>query len=714
MILAAQYFRPPFPDRRRWHEDLRAMKAAGLNTAYLWACWGWIEPEPGKYEFDDYDLLVEEAAAAGLDVVINIIAEIQPFWVPRELPDAQMIDHMGRVVVSSPRVECTVGLTPGGCTDHPGMREAMGGFLRALGEQYAGAGNLAAWDLWNETRWAVQADGWVCYCPSTLKEFRAWLERRYGDLDGLNEAWRRKYCSWDDVFPGKLPGRIWTDLMEFSAFLTWRSREHMAFRHSIIRGADPDHLIVAHAMNSASTRMRVEYEQELSRGNDWDYLEFLDGFGSSLFPLWFRDSALDLGARIEAARSPNKGKLYWVGELQGGSARMGLEVQESVPGRLQQRWLWNAVGRGAKAVNFWCWRDEVFSRESSGFGITGADGHAADRLDELAHTGEILRDHTDLVDAYEPAPARVGVVYEPSAYQLDWAQYGTPSTQATRSMWGYLVALEKAQIPYDVVESRHYGDLSAYRVLVMPWPLIVDPRLAVEVAAWVRAGGTLIVESEADAYDALGFYRYPEERPFASGLGIRSLGRRVIGSPSVTCSVDGFTGELPLANWAEPVEPEGGEVLASSGHGALVVRRDVGAGRVISIGSFVGLAHAVITSSNLGSPSTPIVPDGTPSDLPAFVRHVVATAGGLSELTCDLPDGEILQWRYGTAGAHRVLFVVNEGPSATVTFTGAPLESAGGGEVTDLATGVAWPVAASQFTAEIGEGRYAIFRWSPE
>src|SRR5881296_2597386 len=30
-----------------------------------------------------------------------------------------------------------------------------------------------------------------CYCPRTIGEFQRWLERRYGSLDRLNQAWVR-------------------------------------------------------------------------------------------------------------------------------------------------------------------------------------------------------------------------------------------------------------------------------------------------------------------------------------------------------------------------------------------------------------------------------------------------------------------------------------------------------------------------------------------
>ena len=61
----------------------------------------------------------------------------------------------------------------------------MGGFLETVGSRYRSAPNLVGWDIWNELRWNVQADGLVCFCPHTLQAFRGWLDAKYGGLDGL-------------------------------------------------------------------------------------------------------------------------------------------------------------------------------------------------------------------------------------------------------------------------------------------------------------------------------------------------------------------------------------------------------------------------------------------------------------------------------------------------------------------------------------------------
>ena len=132
MNIGVQYYRAPFPEMEYWKEDIKNIRKAGLNTLQLWVLWGWVESTPGKFDFSDYDRLVELADKNGLQVVLSSIAEIQPMWIHREVPGSEMIDRFGKKVISTIRHECNFGLTPGGCTDHPGVQERMKLFLEAL------------------------------------------------------------------------------------------------------------------------------------------------------------------------------------------------------------------------------------------------------------------------------------------------------------------------------------------------------------------------------------------------------------------------------------------------------------------------------------------------------------------------------------------------------------------------------------------------------
>lgn len=656
MLLATQYYRPPFPDRRRWREDLAKVRATGLQAINMWATWAWIEPEPGRFVFDDFDELVEEAGRVGLDVMITAVAELNPYWIHSEVPDSQMVDHRGHRVPSATLSYSPLGLSPGGCTDHPGVREHAGRYLEELGKRYAGAAHLRMWDCWNEIRWGVQSDAHVCFCEHTLAAYRAWLAERYGSLDALNAAWKRRHASWDEVPAGMQPNRSYVETLAFQDFLAWRTAEHTSFRAQRLRDGDPNHPIMAHTvlLSPFQTFGEGPHGQALQRGNDHELATRLDDWGVTMFPAWFHTATAETGARIECGRGAAGGGPFWVAELQGGTARNGFKAMPSVPADLQQRWVWQSYGRGAKAVVFWCWRDEVFGREAGGFGIAGDDGHAAERIAALAETAAQLREHEALLDAYAPDPAAAAVVFEPLNHQLEWAQSGFDEYVSPDSVGGYLTALERLQVPYDVIATSHLPSLDHLRVIFLPWPMIVRESAAETLAAWVEAGGTLVVETELDAFDEVGWYRYAAERPFAARLGIVGAGRRQLPGATLPFAVDGVGGSIPLGGWIEAVSGEGVEALAGGEHGAVVGRRRVGAGEVVSIGTHAGMAYRRERSR----------------DFERFLGALLRRGDALPALRCDVADGELLQWRAGWSDGARMLFVTNGGPAVDATFSG--------------------------------------------
>jgi beta-galactosidase len=615
-----------------------------------------VEPSPGEYRFDDYDELVETAAEAGLRVVISTIGEIQPFWVHRELPGCEMVDHMGHKVRSSLRQECNVGLTPGACADFPQVRERLGSFLEEIGKHYRGHATVGAWDCWNETRWAVQADGYACFCSATVAAYRSWLESRYGSLEGLNEVWHRRYSSWDDVVPGKRPGLPYTDNLEFERFLTDRAARHAAFRAEKLRSADGAHPVFAHCGTPSVYSGGFDFEQAVSRGSDTDLAAVLDGYGSSHFPAWQDMSAVELGTRIEAVASAVGAKPGWVSELQGGAACTGFGAWRRVERSEQQRWLWTAYGRGMKGVIIWCWRDEVFGRESSGFGIAGSDGAAAERLAGTEATGHVLRSYEEFLEGYRPLAPRVGVVFARECYQLDWAENGGDAEQASGCTTGWLKLFERLQVPYTVVDSAHPGALEGLSVLVMPWPLVVGEEMTNAVEAWVKAGGTLITESELGAFDERGFYIYPGDRRLASSFGLHSLGRRPVGSLRELRVGLGTgdalaTGSLPVAGWLESFDEEGTEVIAAGPHeGAVAVRRTVGSGKVFALGTLAGLGY--LRSRDPG--------------LESWARSAVEAACGKPSVSVSPSDGELVQWRLGRSQDTWLFFVTADDPVTAV------------------------------------------------
>ena len=672
MNLGTQYYRAPFPESQYWEDDLARMRDAGLNTVQLWVVWGWIEPAPDEFRFDDYDRLVELAGEKGLGVVLSTIAAIHPYWIHREVPDSEMVDHMGRKVVSSNRGECHFGLTPGGCTDHPGVWRRMEHFLKTVAERYRKVDHLRGWDAWNELRWNVQSDGLVCFCDHTVRAFRSWLEEEHGSLDGLNRNWKRRYASWKDVSPGKLPNRPFTEMMAFEHFITVRANRLGKARCDTIKAVDPDRPVTVHAGQPCPLWAGNAENHPVNRGNDWGFADQLDGIGCSSFPKWQGMDDADFGIRVEFVKSAARDKRVWLSEVQGGRAAHGFTVHEPVDALSQQRWIWNGFACGADTILFWCWRDEVFGRESGGFGLTGADGLAGDRLEAMKKTGALLEKHEDLLTAYEPCRPEVGVLFSPQTYYLNWALEGSAGRAAT-ALRGYMRALVRLSIPVTVVEEDHLEALDDLRILFLPRLLVTSPEMEDALEDFVRNGGTLVCESECGAFDRAGLYRYPQDRFLQRLAGVREVGRRTLTEENLHAALDGRGLTLAAAQWLTPWLVPEGEVWCEHPDGALLVRVPAGKGTVVLIGSYLGDAYL----------------QRGDADFESLLKHFVQSAGWTPRVTVTSPRPQpdrFVYIKHGDADGRPLLFVFfpNGVATADLRLTGSLFPD---GRATDLISG---------------------------
>ncbi|MGI5869507.1 MAG: beta-galactosidase [Kiritimatiellia bacterium] len=642
MHIGTQYYRPPFPNQKYWKDDFARIRDSGLDTVQLWVLWGWVEPKPGEFIFDDYDALVDLAAQNGLGVVLSAIAEIQPYWIHREVPGSELVSNYGHKIISSNRNECHFGLTPGGCFDNPGVWERMSGFFTQVATRYAPASHLRGWDCWNELRWNVNAQALACFCPETIREFRSWLDAKYGGLDGLNQAWQRRYRVWEDVLPGKIPGQPYTEMMAFEHFLTVRANRHAKARYDIIKAIDPLRPVTVHGSCPTPLYDYGQHDHALNKGNDWAFADALDGVGSSSFPKWTHLDDADFSMRVECVKSAARGKKVWLSEVQGGRASLGSSVTPAVDAVSQQRWIWNGLACGADMILFWCWRDEVFCSEAGGFGLIGGDGLAEERLEAMRATGRVLREHRSRFEAYQPVTPEVGMLFSPQSYYQDWAQNGNADA-TTSAFIGVARALVRNNIPYVVVEEEHLEALEGLKVLFLPRTNVMDDAVAEKLSAFVRGGGTLVCESECGAFDSVGIWRYPEDRFTSKLSGLREVGRRELDGDQIAMTIDGEALDLNVKQWLTPWMRGDAQILADHPDGALVSVAPVDHGRLVLCGTY--LAEAYRRAPNVG--------------YERFVAWAVASSGWTPDIVVEPADGSdaVFFVKQGTSGGKRMVFV---------------------------------------------------------
>ncbi len=219
--------------------------------------------------------------------------------------------------------------------------------------------------------------------------------------------------------------------------------------------------------------------------------------------------------------------------------------------------------------------------------------------------------HSALFLAARPPQSEVAVVYNPLAHFVGGRQraaaYGGPQGEVAGierdSLLGVYRALFPTNVPLDFVHADQLkaSELAAYKLVVLPYPLMLRASAAAELREYVRAGGALVAEARAGWNDETG--RAADTIP---GLGLADvLGARetdvqtVEKGKAVLLAGEGMPGlkpgeVLPGRWYEESLEPSGpgARVVARFARGApAAVVSTFGSGKTLVLGSYVSAAY---------------------------------------------------------------------------------------------------------------------------
>ncbi len=221
-------YNPEQWDRRTWAQDARLMREAGVNLVTLGVfAWASLEPEPDKFTFGWLDEVMDLLHAGGISVDLATPTAAPPAWLAYEHPETLPVGEDGQVFGFGNRLQ----FDPTSAV----YLDRAARITRALAERYSRHPALAMWHISNEY-------GPVAYTPSSAAAFRAWLQRKYGDLDTLNDAWytrfwSQRYTSWDQVCPPEMP-RSWSNparRLDFTRFTSDALLECYVAERDIVR-----------------------------------------------------------------------------------------------------------------------------------------------------------------------------------------------------------------------------------------------------------------------------------------------------------------------------------------------------------------------------------------------------------------------------------------------------------------------------------------------
>jgi beta-galactosidase len=663
--LGSSYY-PPFHTPDDWVTDVGRMAEAGLNairTAELIASWEWLEPEKGRFDFGWLDRIFDLSEKQGLRVLLGTGAGSPPIWLLDEYPDVQIVSQDG---VTYP----TGTMWGWACFHHPGFRAESERYLRTLLERYQGHPALFGWQIHNEPGHpAIQHAGrdreFYCYCQHSAAGFRAWLQEKYSDVEALSEAWactptRHRYHDWAQVRPPRSPPLAWGSP---GAWLDWRVyidqswADFVAWQNSIIKESDRRHPTTTNLVHLLADDLGT------TRGIDpWRYPSTCDGFGFDLYPVdRFKAEPFFTSLQLDYARSPalHAGKPFWVPEIESGPiGEWVLGPSHTTTARDIRRYDLDCIAHGAKMLLYQGYREWDPLPLHWG-ALVDLNGEPTERFHEAAHVNRVVQSHETLFLRAQPVRAQIGILVD---QRSAIASAGMGAAEILlKAIKGVYSAYWSHTYPVEFVtpELLANGKGNGYRLLLMPFMVLVTPACARAVTSFVGEGGTAVAFAKCGMLDDKSWTWHDRPGGLTKLFGVKET--RIAKSDAVTLAAlpdtevfDGITGPLQ-GYWHRQdfAADDGVDVLARYHDGApAVVMNQYGRGRAVLFGTHFDVAALAPQSSGH--------------------RQVFANLAGIAGVTHPfqvtggpLLDGHLLvENGQQEAGPWGLFVLINHGPEA--------------------------------------------------
>ncbi|WP_371576580.1 beta-galactosidase [Streptomyces sp. NBC_01314] len=617
-----------------WHEDVRLMKEAGVNTVTLGVfSWAKLEPRPGVREFGWLDTLMDLMRDNGIGVVLATPTSSPPPWMGRLHPETLPRDENGQVEWWGSRQHFSHSSDT--------YRRYAAAITEDLAARYGGHPALTMWHINNE------------YCTydwgdEAAVTFRDWLKRRYGTLDALNEAWgtafwSQGYDGWHEILPPRRAHYMKnpTHVLDFKRFTSDMLLECYVIERDIVRRHTP-HLPVT------TNFMPMWVGQDA-----WRWAEEEDVVSVDLYPDPRDPLGAQNGALVQDMTRSQAGGGPWMLMEQAAGPVNWRGVNHPKPRGLNRLWSLQAVARGADAVCYFQWRQSRQGAEKFHSGMVSHAGEQGRTYQEVKQLGselavigrEVAGHHID---------AEVAVLFDWNSWWAG-AHDGRLSSEVdlAQVVRSWHRALWESNLTTAFAHPEH--DLSAHRLVVVPQLYLLTDTAIENLLAYVRGGGTLVSGFLTGIADEDDRVRPGGMDPRLRDLfGIRTLHEwwPLDAGEEVEC--EGLRGAFQGSLWSEEIEAaDADEVVPYKG------------------GDLDGLP-AALRKGRAWYVST--LPE--PAELRALLARIAADAG-VRPVLDGLPDG-VEAVRRGD-----VLFVLNHGRDAvTVDVPGTHRDLLTGATVT--------------------------------
>jgi len=506
IYFGADYY-PEQWDRTIWQEDIRLMKAAGVNLVSLGIfAWALLQPSADRFQWDWLDDIMNLLAENGIQVDLATATASPPAWLVQAYPEILPVDRWGHRYRHGSRQHY--------CPNSPEYREAAAILVRQLASRYARHPALAMWHVNNEYGCHIAE----CYCDRCQSAFQGWLKWRYETIDELNTRWGTAFWSqwygdWAEIpLPGLTPtfGNPGQQL-DYARFMSDSLYGCFENEAAILREVTPDVPVTTNFMGLFKP---VNY---------FRWAPGLDVVSWDSYP----DPAEPVPVTAALANDLMRG-------LKGGQPFILMEQTPSAvnwrqrnlvkPPGVMRLWSYQTLAHGGDGILYFQWRASRAGAEKFHGAVVGHHGSDRSRVfrevtalgRELAHMSELVGSRID---------ARVAIVFDwENWWALELPSKPNNDVRYLDRVLSYYRVLWKKNIAVDMIHPSSSWD--GYDVVIMPALYLFPEVYRSVVEQFVARGGTLIADffsGIVDENDRVHLGGYPQPLTGVLGLEIEEF-----------------------------------------------------------------------------------------------------------------------------------------------------------------------------------------------
>ncbi|HZE39077.1 MAG TPA: beta-galactosidase [Stackebrandtia sp.] len=629
-----------------WAEDMRLMKDAGVSLVSLGIfSWAKVEPRPGEFDFGWVDTIFGMLHDADVAVCMATMTASPPPWLARLHPETLPVKADGTKLWQGARQHY--------CPSSPDYRRYATRLVEQLANRYGDHPALAMWHINNEYGCHVRQ----CYCDTSAAAFRDWLRDRYGDIDGLNEAWSTSfwsqgYSEFDEIQPPRSTPTFPNPAQRLD-FARFSSDELLACYLAEKEVLDRITPGVPATTNFMGAFKPADYTT---------WAPHIDAISHDSYPDPHNvdgRSAQAAAFTYDLMRSLGDGAPWMLMEQAPSAVNWRLRNGPKPPG-VMRLWSWQAVAHGADSVLYFQWRASRGGAERFHSGMVPHAGPDTRVHREVAALGNELASHPELFGTRQTADAAI-VMDWPSWWALEGDSHPSSDINYLETVAAHYGPLYQANVACDVVPPS--ADLSRYKLLVVPNLYLVTEEHASALERFVREGGTLLMSffsGIVDDCDRVHLGGYPA--PFRDMLGLWT--EEFWPLPEGGDIPVAFTGDLDglavrgATVWSEDIHLEGAEALAHFDSGPLS-------------------GHPALTRHRFGEGTAYYLATRPDDEAMTSIMDLARGTAGVTPVLPGLPDGVQARARVAEDGTvHHI--VMNHNDAAVVVSIGDRIVELGG------------------------------------